>query len=198
MKAHLYVEGRGGSKFDQIACREAFHKLLKNAGFANRLSAVTPCGGRGATFDRFQTAHRISNDSFIAMLIDSEDPIANIEETWKHLKHRDSWDKPAGAVDEQVFLMTTCMETWIVADPETLKSHYGQCLQVSALPSLVGLENRDWHDVQDKLFHATRNCSNTYAKGKRSFGVLAILDAGELMKLPSLARMVRILDQNLA
>ena len=137
----------------------------------------------------------MSSDAFVAMLVDSEDPIANVEETWKHLKTRDNWVRPAGAADEQVFLMTTCMETWIVADPVTLKSHYGQCLQVSALPSLVKLENRNRHDVQKKLFHATRKCSNAYAKGKRSFEVLAILDVGELMKLPSFARMVRILNQ---
>lgn len=27
-----------------------------------------------------------------------------------------NWDPPTGATDNQVLLMTTCMETWIVAD----------------------------------------------------------------------------------
>jgi len=94
--------------------------------------------------------------------------------------------------------MTTCMETWIVADPETLKSHYGHCLQVSALPSLVNLENRHRHDVQNALTHATRNCSKAYAKGKRSFEVLAVLNPSALEKLPSFARMVRILKEKLS
>ena len=37
------------------------------------------------------------------------------------------------------------------------------------------MENRDRHDVQEKLVQATRNCTNFYAKGKRSFEVLAKL-----------------------
>ena len=199
MNAHLYVEGCGGSKDDQIGCREAFHKLLRNAGVAN-LPRITPCGGRQATFDRFQTAHKISpKGSYIAMLVDSEDPIANVERIWEHLKQRpdDNWDKPTGANDDQVLLMTTCMETWIVADLDTLKSHYGAKLQKSALPSLHNLENRQRHDVQDKLAHATRNCTNAYAKGKRSFEVLARLNPAALSELPSFARMVRIPKEEL-
>ena len=89
------------------------------------------------------------------------------------------------------------METWIVADRATLKSHYVKNFQESALPPLDNLENRHRHDVQDKLSHATRDCSNAYAKGKRSFEVLAILDFEPLMKLPSFARMVRILKEKL-
>ncbi len=50
------------------------------------------------------------------MLVDSEYPVANIEKTWEHLKQRDNWDRPAGADDEHVLLMTTCMETWIATD----------------------------------------------------------------------------------
>ena len=43
------------------------------------------------------------------------------------------------------------------------------------MPLLLCMENRDRHDVQDKLVQATRNCTNFYAKGKRSFEVLAKL-----------------------
>ena len=132
------------------------------------------------------------------MLIDSEDPIANPEKTWEHLKKRDNWDKPPAAADDQVLFMTTCMETWIVADPDTLQLHYGAKLQKNGLPPTDNLEQRHRHDVQDKLAHATTNCSNAYAKGKRSFEVLAVLNPSALAKLPSFARMVRILDQNLA
>jgi len=52
------------------------------------------------------------------MLVVSEDPIADEEEPWQHLRQSpdDNWDPPTGATDNQVLLMTTCMETWIVAD----------------------------------------------------------------------------------
>ena len=94
--------------------------------------------------------------------------------------------------------MTTCMETWIVTDRATLAKHYGSKLQKSALPALSDLENRRRQEVQLKLVHATRNCANAYAKGKRSFEVLGKLSPTELRKhLPSFQRIVRILEEKL-
>ena len=197
MKAHLYIEGGGPSKWDKIGCREGFRKMLQKAGFSDRPPALTACGGRGAAFDRFKTAHKTTKGAYVAMLVDSEDPIANPEATWDHLKKRDNWAKPKGAKDDQVLLMTTCMETWIVADLKTLQTHYGAKLQANALPPRHNLENRHRHDVQDQLAHATRNCSNAYAKGKRSFEILGILNPTALEMLPSFARMVRILKERL-
>ena len=132
------------------------------------------------------------------MLIDSEDPVVDLEKTWDHLNSRDQWDKPAGATDEQVLFMTTCMETWIVADRAALKEHYGHRLQENALPPLNNLEARNRHDVYDNLFHASRNCSNAYSKGKRSFEVLAKLDPAVLKQhLLSFVRVDRILKATL-
>ena len=86
----------------------------------------------------------------------------------------------------------------ISCDRAAMKNHYRGKLQDSALPSLVDLENCGRHDVQDKLVHATRNCTNAYAKGKRSFEILAKLTPATLGKhLPSFARTRRILDQKL-
>ena len=94
--------------------------------------------------------------------------------------------------------MATCMETWITADRATVKAHYGHKLQESALPPLNDLENRPRHDVQDRLTRATRNCTNAYAKGKRSFDLLGKLDPEALKPyLPSLVRTLHILNQNL-
>ena len=94
--------------------------------------------------------------------------------------------------------MTTCMETWIVADRATLAEHYGADLQESALPALHALEGRARDAIQTALTHATRRCSNAYNKGKRSFGVLGQLDPATLSKyLPSFVRIRRILDASL-
>lgn len=70
-------------------------------------------------------------------------------------------------------------------------------MQENALPPLHNLESRHRHDVQDKLSHATRNCKNAYAKGKRSFEVLATLSPEALSALPSFARTIRILKEKL-
>ena len=198
MSAHLYIEG-GESKEDQIRCREGFRKLLEKAGFSGRMPRLSACGGRGSAFDDFKTAHaRLKIGNYIAMLIDSEDPVVDLEKTWDHLNSRDQWDKPAGATDEQVLFMTTCMETWIVADRAALMEHYGHTLQENALPPLNNLEARNRHDVYDNLVHASRNCSNVYSKGKRSFEVLAKLDPAVLKQhLPSFVRVDRILKATL-
>ena len=198
MSAHLYIEG-GESKEDQIRCREGFRKLLEKAGFSGRLPRLSACGGRGSAFDDFKTAHtRRKVGDYIAMLVDSEDPVELLERTWDHLKHRDQWDKPVGATDEQVLFMTTCMETWIVADRVALREHYDHRLQENALPPLDNLENRNRHDVHDSLIHASRNCANAYSKGKRAFEVLAKLDSEVLKQhLPSFVRVDRILKATL-
>ena len=197
MKVTIYVEGGGDSKELHTRCREGFRKLLEDCGFSGRMPKLVACGGRSQTFDDFCVAHRISQGGSIAlMLIDSEDPMVDINMTWTHLAARDGWTRPANATDEQVLMMTTCMETWIVADRATLGAHYGQNLQGSGLPSVVDLESRLRDAVQIALVHATRNCSNKYEKGKRSFQILAKLISNTLSAhLPSFVRSRRILSK---
>jgi hypothetical protein len=132
------------------------------------------------------------------MWIDSEEPMADIMEAWDHLKGGDNWDRPAGAEDVQVLLMTTCMETWIVADRASLRDYYGHKLQENALPPLNGLEARGRHDIHDRLVHATRNCKNAFTKGERSFDILEEIDPEVLKQhLPSFARVDGILNAKL-
>lgn len=197
MSSHLYIEG-GESKEDQIRCRAAFRSLLEKAGFSGRMPRLSACGGREMAFGDFKTAHahRRTGD-FVALLIDSEDPLRTVDKTWEHLKARDNWDQPEATSNEQVLFMTTCMETWIVADRETLTQHYGHRLQANALPHPINLESRDRHAVQDALTRATRNCTNAYSKGKRSFEILEKIDPNVLSELPSFARMIKILKANL-
>lgn len=134
---------------------------------------LVACGSRGSAFDDFKVGLAESAaGSFIALWIDSEDPLVDLEETWEHLKGRDNWTRPAGATNDQVLFMTTCMETLIAADRAALNKHYGAKLQDSALPPELNLEQRDRGDVQDRLVRATRACTNSYAKGKRSFEIL--------------------------
>jgi len=199
VSAHLSIEGGGDSKELQIRCRQGFRRLLEKVGFRERMPRLNSCGGRQSAFDDFKLKHaRRKASDYVALLVDSEDPLHDIEKTWEHLKRRDHWSPPAGAADDQVLFMTTCMETWIAADRDALKAHYGHKLQENMLPPLHNLENRDRHDVHDRLARASRNCSNAYSKGKRSFEVLAKLDPDVLKPLlPSFARVVRILDQKL-
>lgn len=201
MSSSIYLEGGGDSRDLHIRCREGFRKLLERCGYKGRMPRLVACGGRNAAFDAFKTALASApKNSFLALWIDSEDKLADIEATWRHLKGRkdDNWDKPPGAVDEQVLFMTTCMETWISADRKTLFRYYGANLQKSALPPLKDLENRSRASVQTALTKATQKCTNAYFKGKRSFEVLGQLDPATLKQyLPSFKRVLRILNASL-
>lgn len=198
MSAKIYIEGGGTSKELRTRCREGFHRLLEKCGFTGRMPRLVPCGGRDATFDDFRIAHqRASAGTYVAMLVDSEDPVANTEHTWAHLKQRDSWKKPHGADDEQVLFMTTCMETWIATDREALRAHFGADFHDSAVPS-SDMESRSRHSIQDALAHATRNCKAPYVKDKKAFEILGKLDPAVLRPaLPSFARIERVLEEKL-
>jgi len=194
--ATIYLEGGGDSNELRRRCREGFRKLFENCAF-KRMPKLVACGGRGNAFDRFCTAHGDGKEDAI-LLVDSEDPIADVEKTWPHLKLRGNWDKPDGAQDEQVLLMTTCMETWIVADRAALRSIYKSDLKENQLPPLVDLEGRERHAVQESLQNATKDCKNKYEKGKRSFEVLAVLTRATLKQhLPSFKRSRRELAEKL-
>jgi len=195
----IYLEGGGDSKELYVRCREGFRKLLKRSGFDGRLPRLVACGGRNAAFNDFKIDHVSKGASdYVALLIDSEEPVNDKETPWDHLKARDGWDHPAGSTNDQVFLMTTCMETWIITDREALSAHYGKKLRLRALPPLTDMEQRLRHEVQDQLAQSTRDCTNRYVKGKRSFEILGKLTADVLEKhLPSFARFRKILGQKL-
>lgn len=207
VKVILYVEGADrGSKEQKARCREGFRKLINNAGFVGRSPRIVACGGREDAYKDFKAAVKIYNDEYVMLLVDSEDLVNNPNVkpddsgvAWKHLKTRDGWDQPSGTVNAQVQLMTTCMETWIMADRTTLNEFFGQHLQLSALLPVNDLENRTRFEIQIALEHATRNCGKdrTYKKGKKSFEILGELKPDALQKLSYFSRFVSTLAEHL-
>ena len=206
MKVKIYLEG--GDKGELNAqCRDGFKQLLEKAGFVRPHSpSLVACGGRKQAFDKFETALRANKSEYLILLVDSEDPVANADESpssdaaWKHLKKRDGWERPTRTANDQAQLMATCMETWVMADQTAVKRFFGSALQVSALSPLLNLEARDRHEVQQALEHATRNCGRdrSYAKGKKSFAVLATLEPTTLHQhLPHFRRLVATLNRYL-
>jgi hypothetical protein len=203
VRAQIFIEGGGNSDrgLDDLL-RAGFGKILEKAGFNGRMPRLVACGGRDEAFDQFKTAHSRGQFDYVALLVDAEDSVDDMEKPWEHLKRRDGWDKPAGATDDQVLLMATSMETWFVRDVETLRTYYRRGFQESALGPLPALppaelEKRTRQEVFNCLQRATRDCSNAYAKGRRSFELLAEINPEALMPLPSFARMVRILNEKL-
>ena len=198
VSAIIFVESGAKGKAARNRVREGFGKLFKKCDFGRRLPAVVPSGSRNDAFDNFKNALEKNPSQIAFLLVDSEDPIIDVERTWQHLKVRDGWDAPEGATDEHVLLMTTCMETWFVADRETLRTYYQTCLSEGKLPADTDREQRHRHDLLRALEAATKDCSSPYGKGDRSFDLVAELDPKRLMsRLPNFARIIRILTSNL-
>ena len=196
MIARICVEGGGPPNTRVNAqCRDEFANLLVNCGFARDDFEIIASGGRGDAWNNFQDAHADANGAYyVALLIDSERPVADIEETWAHLADYDNWTRPPNAEDDQVLLMTTCMETWIAADRETLREHFGADFRPDELPELDGLERVRRGRMNDSLESATRYCSPQYSKGQVSFQILGKLNPDVLEpRLPSFRRARRIL-----
>lgn len=200
----LYVEGGAESKELHVRCREGYRKLIEKAGFQGRMPRIVACGGRNATYDSFKTAITHQEETPL-LLVDSEDPVAPTEDpdsalAWQHLQSRDQWECPPMASYDQVQLMVTCMETWIMADRFAMRNGFGAALQESALLPERDLEQRTRHTVQDALERATRNCGQdrAYQKGRRSFQALAALSPATLAQyLPYFRRFIATLRRYL-
>lgn len=181
MSARVYAEGGGNGRALKARCREAFRTFFEAAGLAGRLPRVVPGGSRRATCDDFCTAlNDPRNDAFIVLLVDSEGPVAEGVGPCTHLRNRqgDGWDRPEGATDEQAHLMVQCMESWFLADPESLAGIYGNGFRPNALPRRADIERIAKQDVFAGLQNATRDCGGRrgYRKGRDSFEALAELN----------------------
>lgn len=181
--------------------RRAFRELFAKAGVK---AEFRPCGGRKLAYDSFCIAQKnpFADDEVYFLLVDSEDPIdEKIEgsgDYWRHLKNRDNWDLPPGAITNHLLLMVTCTESWIMADPDAIDQVFKRDVQKNALFAVNSIEKRGHTEVIENLKHATRNCSAKYGKGKHSPALIEALNPQKLAKLSHWRRCVEILSDPMA
>jgi hypothetical protein len=175
----LYVEGGGDSDALHTELRQAVTALLRDAG-VTRLPRIVACGGRGAALDDFRNAVEKRGGSERAfLLIDSESPVAEGNSVWDHLRKSDTWEKPPAAEQNSVFLMIQCMETWLLADVDTLEAYFRPAFNRKALTQWPDLEAVPKTTILETLRAATRT-GKAYAKGKISFELLARVKAARI------------------
>ncbi|WP_043586799.1 DUF4276 family protein [Geminisphaera colitermitum] len=181
----IYIEGGGDTVARQAKLRQGMDCFLKKLPYLQNQRyhwTVVSCGARPKTWEAFQRARHNYPTSINILLVDSEDPVTTPDPR-QHLEQRkdDAW--PMSEIDiTHVHLMTQCMETWIVADPETLKKYYGQNFQTKALPKRQNLEEEPKPQIYDALKRATRDTTKgEYDKIKHASEILPKLD-------PSLVR----------
>ncbi len=194
----LIVEGGGDHDKDlKIACRRGFNRLLKSCNLP-RMPRIQAGGSRKTAFDRFRSElQNRTQREYPVLLVDSEEQVDNHEKPWDHLEKRDAWRRPEEASDTDVFLMTTCMETWIVADRDCLRDYYPSGLIESRLPRRSDLEAVDRHTIQSSLEKATEKTNKPYRKGEVSFDILALVNGERLQtqNLPGFHRFRRELTR---
>ena len=179
--AKLYIEGGGDNRHPRAKdlarrFREGWKEFFNSAG-VDRRTQIVRGGGRGQTFDRFATAAADSPPGIVPLLlVDSEDSVGPDHSVWQHLQARDGWDRPIGAGDDDAFLMVQVMETWFLADRDTLRNYFGAQFAENALRQWPQLEAVPKQTVLDALQRATARCQKPYAKGKISFELLAQVD----------------------
>lgn len=208
VKVKIFIEGGGKDRFLKKSLKEGFHKLFEKTGELKNNPMIISGGDRNRTFKYFKNAIASkSEDEIPILLVDSEEPLEaygkelDSSSIWNHLKKRDNWQKPQEANNDQVALMATCMESWLVTDRKALKDFFGQHLLESRLPSLdQSLEKRNRHEIQDSLVKATEACGfdRKYKKGERSFKLLSYVDPKEIKKFcPQFNRFIEIPKKHL-
>ena len=178
MSVQLFVEGGGNTRALRAACRNGFRKFIENAGLADNMPQIVPCGPRGDAYNDFRTAHAAGEA--VMLLVDAEEPVTT-QGPWQHLNQSDGWTVPPGATDDQCHLMVQAMESWFLADVSALQEFYGQGFRPQDLPANPNIENVSKPDVLNRLAQATRATKKgSYKKGNNSFEILGKLDPAKV------------------
>ena len=183
MKVTIYIEGGGPGPKADARFRESWSTFFGRSGL-KKPPAIRRGKGRRETHDDYANHLRNRPTSGLALLlVDSEDLVAPGKSVWQHLKERkdDSLAKPAGAAQDDAFLMICCMETWFLADRKALAAFFGQGFNEKAIPAWAKLEEVPKRDVLDALDRSTKACGpRQYAKGELSFDLLAQIDPNQV------------------
>lgn len=173
VEAKLYIEGGGSkSKALGISFRQGWRRFFEAAEVHN--IKIVHGGGREQTFRKFKRATEELSYGIVPMLlVDSESAVDEGTSAWEHLKKNDNWHCPEHAQSDQAFLMVQCMETWFLADQDTLKSFFGTQFDRNAVRQWPHLEQVPKETVYGTLKKATSKCRKPYSKGKISFELLA-------------------------
>lgn len=190
MKCTIYVEGGGDRDDLRSKARQGFSKLLGRAGFKRPLKpAIRAHGGRSETFKAFCRAWSLKAEGdIVLLLVDAECPVDAGAGKWRHLKEcsGDGWSPPPGVDEDNVFLMVQVMETWLIADRETVADYSGQGFRSNSLPRATNLEEVTKERIFEAIASATRQCraKGPYGKGAHSFELIGLVDPGKIESLP--------------
>lgn len=125
----LHIEG-GRDRTADVEFRRAFRTFFSDLiAYGNKRQITIQVileGGRKEAYDRFCKVVHSDPDVWHVLIVDSESPVKEFGQCWKHLKERqeDQWERPANVEEAQCHLMVMAMEAWFFADPDALEHYY--------------------------------------------------------------------------
>lgn len=181
----IYVEGGADRAKLDAELRQAFQYLFIGWGLDGCLPKVVACGSRNEAFKDFETAlNKAKPNEKVVLLVDSEEHPTSSSK-WQHVADRDSWEKLANVDESNIYFMAVCMESWLLADTESLAKFYGKGFKKDKLPSVAShaaIESLSKQSIYDGLKNATKDTQKgEYGKGLHSFKVLNQLDAQKVI-----------------
>jgi len=174
-------------------------RVFRKAGLDRRMPRIVSCGGRNDAYKSFRTFHEdAGDDDFPILLVDSEAQVSSGND-WEHVRTRDGWQRPDGAISDQLHLMVQAMEAWFHADKEKVAGYYGRGFRPGALSQRLEVDNIPKADLFAGLKAATRPCptKGESSKGGHSFGIRALIDPAKVsLSSPAHAgRLLKVLDR---
>lgn len=175
MKVKVYVEGGGDTVQGQARLRQAFGKFFedyirRNGQFGNRPS-FDPSGSREQTVAAYKNGLRDRPSERSMVLIDSEAPKEATADNWEFLRElansgnpaRFQWtNRPSGAREDDLHFMVQSMETWLLADPAAIKTHYGPRYHTTHVANLSNrrIEELSPSQAVAAIKNGARDCPN--------------------------------------
>lgn len=203
----VYIEGQGGGgtvsrrSFLDGEFRKAWKQFLQPLADRAEQSGIRrfrciPGRGGATTADRFANPLPLQDGALRILLIDSEAPVADVGKPWNEIKQK----CPNWADDKNCYLMVQCLETWLLADVDTLREHYNShgkgCFRENKLKAWRDLENIARKTLQDALQSATVECGKPYAHADGNL-LIAKVRRERLEQLSSVARLFRDFAQRI-
>jgi hypothetical protein len=181
VSVRIYVEG-GFEGLTKANCRKAFRSFFEKT-VPQGSFRVIASGDRAKAYADFCTALTQHPEDYIMLLVDAEEPV--VKRPWLHLAERagDGWRQPPGTTDDQAQLMVQVMESWFLADPDTLATYYGQLFRRSSLPRRPNIEGISKQDVYKALENATKPTQKgEYHKTNHAFELIEGIDPNLVRK----------------
>lgn len=180
MVKDIYLIIEGDNKRSEPQFRKAFRHFFRDLYEAAEQKGIkfhSPimAGSNREALKDFTRQWKSSKDAFVVLLVDADAVVT--QPRWQHLKQHRKWDDVPAVDEKHCHLMVTAMETWLIADLETLASYYKQGFNPKLIPKNTNVEQVSNKKVLQALNAATKETSKgKYHKTRHAPDILYLLN----------------------